>query len=571
MKTGDKMKVSDFIIEFLLSKGVNDIFGYPGGMITHLMDSAYSIERMKSHLLYHEQGCAFAACGYALATSEVGVAYSTSGPGVTNLMTGIANAFYDSIPTMFITGQVNVYEQRGELQIRQKGFQEMPVIDIVKPITKYAVAITNADEIEKEINKAYEIAITARRGPVLLDIPMNVQREQIELKIDYEEVQYKENYFCNIDQVEELLQQALRPIVIAGNGINLDGQRDEFRAFIDKFRIPVVTSMIAVDVLPKMHPLNFGFIGAYGSRLANFAVAKADLIISLGSRLDSRQTGTDISQFSNNAKLVRVDIDSIEFSRKIKNDELQLNISVNQFLTCTNKFKQINSWHGWMDCLTEIKQILANIDDNDLSKYIHDLSMQMNEIQYFTTDVGQNQVWIAQNFNNIDEQRIFFSGGHGAMGYSLPCAIGVATATHKKVVCFNGDGGLQMNLQELQTIVQNKIPIKIIVFNNKSLGMIRHFQELYFDSVEAYTSQTSGYSAPNFVEIAKAYGIEAISVNMQDSPDQLRQYIDNDLPVLIEIQINEKTFVFPKSTMGNPPYNQEPYLNRAILDKIMSL
>lgn len=576
-----KIKVSDYIVRFLVSKNIKHVYGYPGGMITHFMDSLSKYEtQISAHICYHEQGAAFAACGYAQTTGKPGVVYATSGPGVTNILTGVANAFFDSIPLIAIVGQVNTYEQKGYLQVRQKGFQEMEVCEIVKLITKYTNMISKSSEIPLELEKAYNIALEGRRGPVVLDIPMNIQREEIEIPDNYFDIMSNISYdydesCCEsaYERIKKELLLAKKPLIIAGNGINASNAVESFREMINMLEIPVVTSMISVSCIESENLNYYGFIGAYGHRTANFIVDKSDLIISLGSRLDCRQTGNYKNLFATNAKIIRVDIDNGELTNKIKDDEIQIICDVKGLLdkivrTC--ELKEIfKTPKAWIEECKYIKSKLIDFDNEVGNKIIREISRFIPNDVIITTDVGQNQVWVSQSFLVKDNQKILFSGGHGAMGYSLPASIGAYYGSGKKIISINGDGGIQMNIQELQTIAENNLPIKIIVLNNSSLGMIRHFQEMYFDSNYMQTKKATGYGSPRFAKIAEAYGIESLEVDNIEDIDIIENFINSSRPSLIVINMPEDTYVYPKLAMGKPIYDQEPPISRELMNDLI--
>lgn len=557
------MKASDYIVEYLLRQNITDVFGYPGGMVTHLMDSLSKFP-IKSHVTYHEQGAAFAACGYAQTTGKVGVAYATSGPGATNLITGICNAYFDSIPTLFITGQVNTFEYKGELGVRQRGFQETDIVSIVSPVTKYAVRITDATKLKWYLDYAFYIAQEGRRGPVLLDIPMDIFRADIDPQSmeGFEAPVY--NRDTSFDKLKEALSKASRPVILAGSGIKTSNAADKFNEVIRKHDIPVVTTMLAVDTAKD----SYGFIGAYGTRTANFIVAKSDLVISLGARLDVRQTGARRENFAPDAVIVRVEIDAGELSLRVHDDEIQIHADVNDVLD-TLLEADTRDLTGWNDVCRKIRDELKNIDDRLPNKYVSRISELIPENSVITTDVGQNQVWVAQSFKVKDGQRIFFSGGHGAMGYSLPAAIGCALADGKAVYSFQGDGGIQMNIQELQTIARENLPVKIILFNNSALGMIRHFQEMYFEDNYVQTVPSGGYTVPDFGAIAAAYKIPYRCIGkVEDIDDSL---FDAEGPQFVEVRITEPTYVYPKLEYGKPNQDQEPLLDRKRYSYIMEL
>lgn len=570
------MKLSDYIVSFIVQKKITDVFGYPGGMVTHLMDSFDKYkDSINAHVNYHEQGASFCACGYGQISNLPGVAYATSGPGATNLITGVANAFFDSIPCIFITGQVNTYESRGELQVRQRGFQETDIVSIANPITKYSVQITEAENIRYELEKAFFISIDGRPGPVLLDVPMNIQRTEIDpekLPSYSPDLDHTCDYFDEIETLLHELAKAKKPVIIAGAGIRSAGMSQEFYQWIQKIKIPVVTTMIGIDCIPSDSPYNFGFIGAYGHRFANFTLAKCDLIISIGSRLDSRQTGNNKAIFAENAKLIRIDIDEGEATNKIKQDEWLLLCDIKKLLIDMNlddRFKFDNIYQSWLEECLYLKSQLSNIDNEPTNALIKKISKYIPKDAVITTDVGQNQIWVAQSFQIKSGQKVLFSGGHGAMGYSLPAAIGAYYASKLPVFSFNGDGGFQMNIQELQFIVREQLPIKILIVNNHSLGMIRHFQEMYFDSNSVQTTADRGYTTPDFCKVAEAYGLKSYSITNLGDCETLEEILGCPGPALIHVLCNDKTYISPKLAMGKPIHDQDPLMDRELFNRLI--
>lgn len=573
------VKISDYIVSFLIERGISDVFGYPGGMVTHLMDSFNKYkEHISIHLNYHEQGSAFSACGYAQVSNKPGIAYATSGPGATNLVTGIANAYFDSIPCVFITGQVNTYEAKGGLPVRQKGFQETDIVSIIKPITKYAVKIENEKDIKYELEKAFYISCNGRKGPVLLDIPMNIQRADVILEdLKYYESHNREEDDSSYNNMKntmlETLKLSKKPVILAGNGINIANVVKKFRKFVDLTGIPVVTSMLGRDVLYGNDKNNYGFIGAYGHRCANFIISHSDLIISLGSRLDCRQTGSNLKIFADKAKLFRVDIDNLELKNTIKDDEISILADLEKMMPIliTDEFKLKANYRKWINACCKIKEELKDIDSQHENNFVKEISNIVPDNFIITTDVGQNQVWIAQSFVIKSNQRMLFSGGHGAMGYSLPCAIGAYYGSGKNVISFNGDGGLQMNIQELQFIARENIPVKVIVLNNKSLGMIRHFQEMYLDSNFVQTKKDMGYITPDFEKIAKAYNLRYIKINSIKEVSKCVDTLADENPCFIEIDLADTTYVYPKLAVNKPIYDQDPSLERELLNRLIKI
>lgn len=504
-----------------------------------------------------------------------GVAYATSGPGATNLVTGIANAFFDSLPCIFITGQVNTYESKGQLKVRQKGFQETDIVEIVKTITKHAIQITDPNKIKMELEKAYFLSMEGRRGPVLLDIPMDIQKTKIDpqLLAGFSQYHNKSNSKYNKDKVREIFQElslAKKPLIVAGAGIRNSGMKESFQKLVKKIKIPVVTSMIGIDCLESDSVYKIGFIGVYGHRAANFATEKADLILTLGTRMDLRQTGPDKSVFATHAKVIRVDIDSCEMTNKVKNDERDIVCDLTELLPKMLDFPYDDeniAHEDWLKICNDMKFSLQCIDDGPENIIVKEISKCIAEDAVITTDVGQNQIWVAQAAEVKEKHKILFSGGHGAMGYSLPAAIGAYYAHHKPIICFTGDGGLQMNIQELQFIAREKIPIKIVLLNNKSLGMIRHFQEIYFEGNFAQTVGEKGYTVPNFCKIAEAYGIK--SYKLANDFSSLNKIFSNNEPIFLEVECGNRTYVYPKSLMNRPIYDQEPLIDRELFNKFL--
>ena len=566
------MKVTDYVIEYFISKGVSDIFGYPGGVICHLMDSATKYpQSIQAHATYHEQAAAFAACGYAQESLHAGVAYATSGPGATNLITGIANAYFDSIPVVFITGQVDTFALKKDSGLRQKGFQETDITEMVKPITKYSMTIESASSVRLCIEQAYFEATNGRPGPVLIDIPADIQRMDISpdnwegfaFPID-DTSEYKREQ----DLLLTLLAKSLRPCLLVGSGIKQTGLKGSVRELAEKLSVPVVTTLPAFDVLPQKHPLNYGFIGTNGHRYANFVVQKCDLLISVGSRLDLKQVGNNRSRFAPNAQLVRLDIDENESDYSIRDNDIKISCDLKEFIPAfMQRIKGDDQGNkDWLGICDELKEKLKMFDMDEYHGYIAAISDMVPENTNITIDVGHHLLWVAQSFRIKEKQNVYISSGLGSMGYALPAAIGVFYATRKPVICFCGDGGIQMNIQELQMIKRDELPIKIILINNCSLGMIRHFQEMNFSENYFQTTQGSGYSVPDFEKIATAYGIKYIRYESGKTIN-----FTEPGPEFIEISGSGRTYLYPKFSAKGSLADQEPFIDRELykyLDKL---
>lgn len=569
------MLASDYIVDFLQKKGITDVFGYPGGMVTYLMDSLDRCEKAPlAHICYHEQACSMAACGWAEITHLPGVAYATSGPGATNLLTGIACAYFESLPAIFITGQVNTYEMKDELSVRQRGFQETDIVSMAKPITKMAVCVKEASHLPQILEEAFQVAIGGRPGPVLLDIPMNIQRADINFDKEQQSASFPKHEKKTktvAKKIANALKMARSPLILAGHGIRTSGQKEVFEQLVRQTGIPVVSSMIAVDVLPSDDPHMYGFIGAYGARHANWLVNHCDMLLVLGSRADCRQTGVNKALFAPEAEVYRVDVDEGELTNRIHEDEHQFVVELEDLLPALLQETQSIQFElePWIALCKQAKESLAEVDVlNPGNEAVRQLSALVAAPAHIVTDVGQNQVWVAQSFLVRKGQSVLFSGGHGAMGYALPAAIGVSLASPgTPVLCCTGDGGLQMNIQEMQTVIRERLPIKIVLFNNQALGMIHHFQEMYFRSNYMQTEASKGFTTPDFCAIARAYGWRVARWGEQETT-LLTQWLVDDQPLFLEIALPQSTHVFPKLGLNKPIHEQEPPVDPEIFLKL---
>nr|WP_319490059.1 thiamine pyrophosphate-binding protein [uncultured Caproiciproducens sp.] len=572
------MKVSDYIADFLARRKCAHVFGYQGGAVTHLIDSLYTTDGITFIGTYHEQGAAFAAEGYARMKNDIGVAVATSGPGATNLLTGVGSAYFDSIPCLYITGQVNTYEYKGDSPVRQIGFQETDIVSIVKPITKYAVRITDSNQIRYELEKAVFFANSGRKGPVLLDIPMDIQRAEVDADAlqSYPEQENPAAAF-HPDTVADDLIQSCRPVILVGGGIRLSNAQTALRTFAERLQIPVVSSLMGRDAYDNTCENYCGMLGSYGNRYANLAVANSDLILALGTRLDTRQTGTNPASFARGAKLIRVDIDPYELAKSVKENEYDIEMDVGDFLRQLNQSEKIcrisqSAYQPWLERIRIFKQRYPSFSETSLEDpnfVMSELSNLLEENDVVCLDVGQNEMWAAQSLTAAKNQRLLICGGMGAMGFALPAAIG-AYYSHintGRVIAIAGDGGLQMNIQEFALLKRNHIPIKIIVMNNHALGMIRHFQEMYFDS--RYNGTVIDYEAPDFCQIANAYDIPSVRITDTEKLSSIKDLLFSDGPALVDITLPQCTYVFPKLSVGRPIEDQEPLLPRSELAENM--
>jgi acetolactate synthase-1/2/3 large subunit len=538
-------------------------------MITFLIDAFHTHTDIRVVSMHHEQGAGFAAEGFGRMSAAPGVALATSGPGATNLLTAIGSCFFDSTPTVFITGQVNRAELKGDRKIRQLGFQETDIVSMARPITKMAEMVTDPASLQVILDRAFRTAMSGRPGPVLIDIPMDVQRAEIAPKQISDKVQAQPQVSLAPfwKDMEEALRAAKRPLILAGGGIRSARAADPFRDFVKKLQIPVVHSLLGVDVLAGDDPYRAGLIGSYGNRWANIAIGESDFLLVLGSRLDVRQTGSDVSGFKANRRIFHVDCEEGEMNNRVTGCET-LVCDLREFLSYAVERAQPRlSVDAWAQRINELRDTWPDfaearqkrgINPNDLMRQ---LSRTANLAAAYVVDVGQHQQWAAQSLQLRAHQRFLTSGGMGAMGFALPAAIGSSFATGEQVVVVAGDGGFQLNIQEIQTVVRNNLPLKIIILDNGCHGMVRQFQEAYFS--ERYHSTMWGYSAPDFEKVALAYGMPSATisdaVNLGEGLSKC--FADPKQPYLLVVKIDSSANAYPKLAFGRSISEMEPLVS----------
>ncbi len=569
------MKSSDYIVKYLYSRGFEVVFEVIGGMTTHLIDSLCQFQKIRVMPMHHEQSAAFAVDAYARIKGKPCFAMATSGPGATNLLTGIGSCYFDSTPGVFITGQVNTYEQRGTRRVRQSGFQETDIVAVAGPLCKGVWQISSGEEIPSVLEKAVHLACSGRPGPVLIDIPMDMQRcslpDELQLSDSIPKPVCDNQAISGIAQLFADLGRAKRPLILAGGGIRAAQVAVLLRKLVEILQVPVVNSLMCVDALPYGSKFRVGMIGSYGNRWANKALGESDLLIVLGSRLDVRQTGADKDYLTKNRVVWHIDCDPEEIGSQVNGCRPivgHLAPILAEMLEFAGKAdRAAGQWKGWIDEIAGFRKKwpdtaeLAGIEGINPNAFIHDLSAASALATVFLADVGQHQMWAAQSIELSDQQRFITSGGMGAMGFALPGAIGAAVANpDKPVVVIAGDGGMQMNIQELQTIRRNNLPVKIVVMNNSSLGMVRQFQESYFSS--RFQSTVIGYSAPDFVKVADAYGISGCSISGAGEIETGLKALWRDTaePYLLEVKIDPRANVYPKIAYGYPLTEMEPFV-----------
>ena len=540
MKTG-----AQILCECLIKEGVEVIFGFPGGVLLPLYDTLPKYPQLRHILVRHEQGAAHAADGYARVTGKVGVCLATSGPGATNLVTGIANAYLDSVPLLAITGQV------ATSFIGKDAFQEIDITGITVPITKHNYLVLDTGDLASAVREAFYLAQTGRPGPVLIDIPKDVFQNKTEFiypeKVDLPG--YKPKLFghpAQIKKAAELINCAERPVIIAGRGVNISRAFPELKELAEKAQIPVVTTFLGIGCFPESHVLSYGWLGMHGMGYANMAVHSSDLIIAIGMRFDDRATG-GVSAFAPQAQIVHIDIDPAEIGKNVPVD-VPIVGDVKSILQVLNKqitkrehivwLSQLDEWRS-QHPVTEIRE-----RENVLPQYvIRQIYEATKGDAIIVTGVGQHQMWAAQYFYYDKPNSFVSSGGLGTMGFELPAAIGAKVgAPHETVWCMCGDGGFQMTIQELATIAQENLDIKIAVFNNGWLGMVRQWQELIY-SKRYFGTQLFN---PDFVKIAEAYGIQGVRVTKKiDVKPAIHKAMEHQGPFLIEFVVEPEENVYP--------------------------
>jgi acetolactate synthase-1/2/3 large subunit len=543
------MTGGEILIESLKKEKVEVMFGYPGGSVLPIFDKLYDSD-IKFVLTRHEQAAAHAADGYARATGKVGVCIATSGPGATNLTTGIATAYMDSIPIVAITGQVKTF------LIGNDAFQEADVTGVTRPITKHNYLVKDVKDLARIIREAFYVASSGRPGPVVVDIPVDVQIHNSEFnwpkKVDIRS--YKPTYSGHPGQIKKaakLIAAAKKPIIYAGGGIILSGANQELRELAEKTQIPVTWMLMGIGGFPSIHELSLGMLGMHGTAYANHATMESDLIIAIGARFDDRVTGR-LDAFAPHAKIIHIDIDPASISKNVKVDVPIVGDAKNILKKLIKEIKNIPDVVDWLKTIEgwKKKHPLAYKNEGGLKpQYVVEQIYEATKGEaIITTEVGQNQMWAAQWYKYSYPHTFLSSGGLGTMGYGFPAAMGAKVGCPKRVVFdIAGDGSIQMNIQELATCVCNKINVKVAILNNGYLGMVRQWQELFYKKRYSHTC----ISGPDFVKLAESYGAVGIRVNKKEEVrPAIEKAISLDNVVFIDFRIEPEENVFPMVPAG---------------------
>lgn len=536
------MKGSEILIKALEAEGVDTIFGYPGGAIMPVYDALYD-SNLKHILVRHEQSAALAADAYARVTGKVGVCLATSGPGATNLITGIANAFMDSIPMVAITGQVPTG------MIGSDAFQEVDIFGISLPVVKHSFLVRSVEELADTVARAFKIARSGRPGPVLIDLPKDVSIAVFEPK-EFRGMQQDPMHRPEAKQLataRSMIQESEKPLVYAGGGVRIADATDELRSFVENCGIPCVTTLHGIGSIPGDHELCLGMLGMHGTKHANMAVQECDLLIAVGARFDDRVTGK-LAEFAPHARIVHLDGDPFEVS-KLRSADCGVIGDIKTALNFLHTKPMIEPWVK--TCMERKEQYAFRYDAPGESIYapgfikeVSNKAKASEQRTIITCDVGQHQMWVAQHFTFDMPSNHLTSGGLGTMGYGLPAGIGAQLANPEaRVIVMSGDGSFMMNIQELATLKRYNIPVKIVLFDNQTLGMVRQWQELFF---EKRYSETNLADNPDFAKVAEAFGIPALTVKTRDEvEDAVNRVMSDDGPLLVHVLIDPAANVWP--------------------------
>lgn len=541
------MTGADMIVKSLEKLGVEVLFGIPGGTVIPLYDALYG-SQIKHVLTRHEQAAAHAADGYARITGRVGACVSTSGPGATNLVTGIATAWMDSVPLVAITGQV------ATAAIGTDAFQEADIIGITLPVVKHSYQVRDVSKIPAMIAGAFHLAGTGRPGPVLVDLPVDIQKGEAEFTWP-ESIRFRgyspefQTDLKNLPKAAATIEKAARPLIIAGGGVILSEASEILRQCAERWKIPVATSLLGKGAFPESHPLSVGMVGMHGVLAANRAVCEADLILAVGTRFSDRSTGRG-DQYGRNANVIQVDVDRAEIDKNIQSDLSLLGDARQVLSELYGAVKKFPKRREWLEAIRKWKEEQEAGKSRGLTpSFILEVAREVaGDDVVVTTEVGQNQMWAAQYFRIERPRRFATSGGLGTMGYGLPAAMGAAFARPgHPVLAIAGDGSLLMNIQELETCVRYRLPVKILLLNNSALGMVRQWQELFYGGRFSETC----YASPDFASIARSFGLFGTTVTEESQiRPALKQAFEASGPALVDFRISPEEKVFPMVPPG---------------------
>ena len=559
----EKITGAEAMLRAIEAEAVDTIFGYPGGAIIPVFDRLYDHDSKLKHILVrHEQGATHAAQGYARVSGKTGVVIVTSGPGATNAITGISDAMMDSTPMVVIMGQV------ASESLGSDAFQETDVIGITQPVTKWSHQIRTADEIAWAVSRAFYIASTGRPGPVVLDFAKNAQNGLVEWNDDYQKCKFIRSYIPyptvdeeDVDTVAEIINAAERPLIVSGHGVMIAEAEKELVALAEKADIPVSTTLLGLSTIPSAHPLNKGMLGMHGNVAPNMATNRCDVMIAIGMRFDDRVTG-DVNEFAKQAKIVHIDIDNSEFDKNVKTDAT-IHGDAKKVLEMLLPKVKATKRTEWLESFADDeelertkvieKEVYPQEGELKMGEVVNKVSEAAGENAVLVTDVGQNQMMSSRYFNYTTPKSIVTSGGLGTMGFGLPAAIGAKIGAPERTVCFFvGDGGIQMTIEELGVILQYGVGVKIVILNNNFLGMVRQWQDIFYQKRYSQTPMVN----PDFVALAKAYSIPAEEVNSREELDAaIERMMSHDGAYVLNVKVETEGYVFPMVPAGSTMLN----------------
>lgn len=583
------MKLSDYVIDFLVKQGVTHIFGISGGAAVHLFDSVAKHPKISYVCPQHEQAAAIAADGYARTSNKLGVAITTSGPGATNLLTGVCCSYFDSVPTLMITGQVATHRLNTNKSLRQFGFQETNIVEIFRSITKYAFLITDPQTIRYHLEKAVYTAFEGRPGPVLIDLPDDLQR--VDIDPDKLDAFIPPSIFVpeNLEEIRillKLMSESKRPLLVLGGGLSTPRLDEALNLFLNKVGFPIVTSWAGLDLVSSDNPKLIGPFGVYGPRAGNFAVQNSDLLICLGTRLSQNLTGGNLPSFAKSARIVLIDIDKAElnkFDNKGLKIDLKIHSSLKDFFSTffsMSEHMNFNASEKWIEKIKHWKKVFPmpeqeiNTDKSvEAYRLVDELSKHTQEKESIFVDTGGNLTWTMNGFHPKLKQRVISAWNCTPMGYALPASIGAAFWNQSQIItCIIGDGGLMMCLGELATVAKHQLPIKIILINNHCHGIQKQTLETWLEGNYVGVCSESGLSFPDFIKIGKAFDLEVISIqNNSEIESKLNKVYSSLRPVFCNVEISPEQRLYPVLKYGSSLENQLPLKNSSLLSSEMVL
>ena len=557
------MTGAEYLVQSLEERGVTDAFGIPGGVILELIYSFAKSTKLTPHLCYHEQSAGFAAVGYAQASGKLGVAYATRGPGFTNLVTSIADAYCDSVPVLFVTSHVSPSLDN---TVRLRVNQEIDSCSMVKHVTKFASRIDSVEAFQTTVDTAITIAQEGRKGPVFLDVASRLWKQEIPLTEICKKEKKPTRVTPLVDTVKEVLEQSERPILLIGDGVNQAGKARGLQELVSRLRVPVLSSRYGHNIIAKC-PIYYGYIGGFGLRHANYILSKADAIISLGNRLNFPLNSETYKNIPYQAKIVRIDVDDSELAREIPNSSIH-HINLDEAIPALKEITINKTFDSWRKACDEIRDLLSDCDQTPIIKTLESIITQIPKDSSIVCDVGNHEFWVSRVCARCKREGIIlYSKSFATLGSAMVKSIGAYYSTGKPVFCFIGDQGFQMNSQELQFISQNNLPITVVILNNHISGMIRDKEKSGYDGKYIHSTYESGYQIPTFEKLAGAYSIDFVELTCEED---IKECI-SDRARIINLLVDENEPLIPFLPRGNAPYDMMPGLNNELKTYINAL